>query len=49
MDCGFYHYTNQIIKDNKIIKRIGANERIILDEKFMFEYNFNLWKNLLLL
>lgn len=43
------NYNNVCEVYNKIIKRIAANETIILDEKFMFEYNFNLWKNLLLL
>ena len=43
------NYANLNETYNKIISRINANEKIELNEKFMFEYNFNLWKNILLL
>jgi hypothetical protein len=43
------NYNNVDEVYNKIISKIESNEKIELNEKFMFDYNFNLWKNILLL
>ena len=42
-----YNNVNEVY--NKIISKIELNEKIELNNKFLFDYNFNLWKNLLLL
>ena len=34
---------------NKIITKVESNEKIELDEKFMLNYNLNIWRQLLLL
>ena len=44
-----FYYENLNETYNKIISKITTNEKIELNEKFMFDYNFNLWKNILLL
>ena len=42
------NYNNLHETYNKIISKISTNEKIELNEKFMFDYNFNLWKNKIL-